>query len=153
MARSQSKSIRKLVSLSPELAERVEKFRESVGASSESDALKILIEDGLKMRDRREDLFERLKNATSKGQNLAEVINFLAADHPLVKSTTLDANELTIYLNTASDEDSQKFSYSRYQKEWQWLRNTGGFDDWEPIKPPPQRKRTSREELDDDIPF
>jgi hypothetical protein len=158
MARSQSrKSVRKLVTLSPDLADRVEKFREAFGASSESDALKVLIEDGLKMRDRREDLFERLENATQNGQSLGEIINFLATDHPLVLNTVLNSDELIINLKTAGDEPDEKFWFSRFHKKWDWLKRVGNnYDDqWEPVKPPPQRAggRKPINDLDDDIPF
>jgi hypothetical protein len=156
MARTQRKSIRKLVTLSPELAERVEKFRETFGASSESDALKVLIEDGLKMRDRRDDLFERLKNATQNGQSLGDIINLLAADHPLVLSTLLTADQLEINLRTSTDEPDQQFSFSRLHRKWDWLRRVGSnFDDqWESVQPPQQpRERKPINDLDDDIPF
>lgn len=148
------KSVRKLVTLSAELSERVEKFRAAFGATSESDALKMLIEDGLKSRDRREDLFERLKNATESGQNLGDVINFLATDHPLVESTFLTSDELSVNLKTSTDESDQQFRFSRHHKEWDWLERIGdGYDDkWRSVKRrKDQNKSTS--DLDDDIPF
>jgi hypothetical protein len=157
MARTQRKSIRKLVSLSPELADRVEKFRQTLGGPSESDTLKILIEDGLKMRDRRDDLFERLQNATENGQSIGDIINLLASDHPLVASTLLTADQLEIKLKTAADEADQQFSFSRLHKNWEWLRRVGNNyeDQWEPVKPPPEpgKGRTPVNDLDDDIPF
>ena len=56
MTRSQRKNVRKLVSLSPGLGGR--RVGRSFGKHLrilKSDALKVLIEDGLKLRDRRED--------------------------------------------------------------------------------------------------
>ena len=157
MARSIRKGIRKLVTLPPELAQRVDKFREAFGASSKSDALKVLIEDGLKMRDRREDLFERLGNATENGQSLGDIINVLATDHPLVLNTVLNSDELIINLKTATDEPDQQFSFSRFHKKWDWLKRVGNNYDggWEPVRPPAGRaaRRKPMNDLDDDIPF
>jgi hypothetical protein len=155
MTKSQKKSIRKLVTLSVELAERVEKFRDSVGAASESDALKALIEDGLKLRDRAEDLFTRFENATLNGQSIGEIINLLASDHPLVASTFLNTDSLIIYLKTEANSECQRFSYSREAHTWDWERQIGDYnqDRWESIAPRTSKIRTPVNDLDDDIPF
>jgi hypothetical protein len=158
MARLPKKSVRKLVTLPQELAERVDQFREAIGAASESDALKALIEDGLKMRDRPNDLFLRFEAATKTGRNLGEIINLLASDHPLVESTYLDSEKLIINLKTGSDAD-ERFCYSRLHQTWDWEQRTGngfGDEDWGSIKPQPPRPtrgRTPVNDLDDDIPF
>jgi hypothetical protein len=156
MARVTSKSARKLVTLPAELAERVEKFRESSGAASESDALKTLIEDGLKLRDRSSDLFARFESATQKGQNIGEIINLFAADHPLVHSTYLNQETLTVYLKVEQDQQEERFTFDRLTKGWDWQRRVGtyGDDQWESIKPgslPKRRPKTT--DLDDEIPF
>lgn len=155
MAKPQKKSIRKLVTLSAELAERVEKFRDSVGAASESDALKTLIEDGLKLRDRAEDLFTRFENATQNGQSIGEIINLLASDHPLVASTFLNSDSLIIYLKTETNSESERFCYSRTAHNWDWERQIGDYnqDRWESIRPLTLKVRTQVNDLDDDIPF
>src|SRR4051794_25879618 len=122
MARSQSKSVRKLVTLSAELAERVDKYREATSAASESGALKALIEDGLKLHDRPADLFERCKTATAKGQSLGDIINLLAADHPLVHSTYIHPE--TVVINLKEDGSyEERFVYGRLNKTWDWERN------------------------------
>ncbi len=91
MAKIPKKSIRKLVTLPPDLAERVEKFRETAGALPGLDALKILIEDGLRMRDTQEDLFRRCETLTASGQNIGDTdLNLVTADHPLVERTVVD---------------------------------------------------------------
>jgi hypothetical protein len=158
MARLPKKSIRKLVTLPPELAERVDKFREATGAASESDALKLLIEDGLKLRDRPKDLFDRFKAATDTGRSLGEIINMLASDHPLVQSTYLDSEQLIINLKTPSSEKDERFCYSRLMEIWDWEQRVGNdYDDaWQsikPEKPSAARGRTPVNDLDDDIPF
>jgi hypothetical protein len=155
MPRNIQKSVRKLVTLPPELAERVEKFRESSNAPSESEALKTLIEDGLKLRDRSTDLFERFKSAIEKGQTIGEIINYLASDHPLVSSAILDHENLNIYLKSEPDQPDERFSFNRLKKKWEWERLIGDYADasWEPIEPgaPPGRRTVA--DLDDEIPF
>jgi hypothetical protein len=159
------KTIRKLVTLPPELAERVEKYRLSSAAASESDALKALIEDGLKLKDSPLDLIKRFESATKNGQHIGEIVNGLAIDHPLVQSTYLDSNEALITLKTPSDAPSQRFRFSRSQRTWRWDRAVGyGHDDnWEeiPIDPPAPSPKPAAgygsagkaSDLDDDIPF
>ena len=153
------RSIRKLVTLPPDLAERVEHFRQTSGASSESDALKVLIEDGLKMRDKPEDLFRRCETASTSGQSIGDIINLLTSDHPLVESTVLDSESLTVYLK-AMDGPSERFRYSRSRREWHWERH-GDYDNWNAVS-----RETSQSQhgfggggfapgpdLDDEIPF
>lgn len=154
MAQIPKKSVRKLVTLPMELAERVESFRKSSGAPSESDALKILIEHGLRAKDTVEDLFARCKAATANGQSLGDIINFMTSDHPLVFSTVLDSDYLKVYLKTEPNEREERFRYSRSKKEWHWeCRDISDYqeDDWKSVNPsgPPKR----RDDLDDEIPF
>lgn len=148
------RSIRKLVSLPPDLAERVEQFRESSRATSESEALKLLIEAGLKMRDKPEDLFRRCKTATESGQSIGDIINLMTSDHPLVDSTVLDGEALIVNLKTESDTPRERFRYSRSRHTWEWeiMRNQGYEEYWEPIKRGPE-KRGAGVDLDDEIPF
>jgi hypothetical protein len=161
MAQSQRKSIRKLVSLSAELAERVEKFQQESGAPSESDALKILIEDGLKMRDRPFDLFQRCENATKSGQRMGDIIERLTSDHPLVETTIVNADGLCVYLKTEPEVADERFYLSRSRRTWTWQRRvSGGYNDgdaWENIAPvnpdEPQKARERNDGLDDEIPF
>jgi hypothetical protein len=168
MAQSQRKSIRKLVTLSAELAERVEKFQREISASSESDALKILIEDGLKMRDRPYDLFRRCESAVKSGQGIGDIVERLTADHPLVENTTVNGEGLFVYLKTEPDARDERFYLSRSRRTWSWQRRRGdyGDDQWEAIEPQDPdapapdpsphyggRGRSTRNELDDEIPF
>lgn len=163
MVQMKAKSVRRLVTLSPELAERVDKFRESTGTSSESEALKMLIEAGLKLRDRREDLFERCQNSTARGQSIGDVVNLLTSDHPLVASTVVDLESLIVNLKTAQGEPDERFRYSRSKHQWAWETNTGSFnnydDNWQPIPKAGPRSSTQKAApktgsgLDDDIPF
>jgi len=148
------KSIRKLVTLSAELAERVDKFREDVGAASESDALKALIEHGLKLRDKPEDLFKRFENATENGQTIGEIINLLASDHPLVQSTFLNSEALIIYLKTEPNAEAERFYFSRESRNWVWEKQFDDHrDEWEVFRPKQPPKKTPVNDLDDDIPF
>lgn len=154
MMTTPKKPIRKLVTLPPDLADRVEKFREYSNASSESDALKTLIEDGLKLRDRPEDLFRRCETSTAAGQSLGEIINLVTSDHPLVERTVLDNEALIVDLKTPADAASERFRFSRAQKTWFWEVSRGDYDDaWTAVEPlqPDSSKRASV--LDDDIPF
>jgi hypothetical protein len=156
MAQSQKKSVRKLVTLSTELADRVDKFRVDIGAASESDALKALIEHGLKLRDKPEDLFGRFENATENGQTIGEIINLLASDHPLVLSTLLNSESLIINLKAEPNAEAERFCFSRENRKWVWERQVGDWnnDQWEVIRPKqPPRSRTPVNDLDDDIPF
>jgi hypothetical protein len=155
MAQLQKKSIRKLVTLSAELAERVDKFREDIGAASESDALKALIEHGLKLRDKPEDLFDRFTNAAENGQTIGEIINLLASDHPLVKSTVLNSEALIIYLKIEPNAEAERFYFARDSRSWSWEKQVGDWNNeqWEVLRPkqPPRSKPVN--DLDDDIPF
>jgi hypothetical protein len=157
MAQSQKKSIRKLVSLSAELAERVDQFRESVGAASESDALKTLIEDGLKLRDKPEDLFKRFEISSQNGQSIGEIINLLASDHPLVASTLINNESIIIHLKTEPNAEAERFHHFRGSRTWVWERQVGDYGDdrWERLRPdpPPPARREPVNDLDDDIPF
>lgn len=159
MAQSQRKSIRKLVSLSAELAERVEKFQQESGAASESDALKMLIEDGLKIRDTPADLFQRCESATNSGQRIGDIVERLTSDHPLVHNTVVSADGLSVYLKSDGESQPERFHLSRIKRVWTWERSVSGYgnqDAWEDITPRPQgspaRSRLGND-LDDDIPF
>lgn len=150
------KAVRKLVTLPPELAERVERFRETSGASSESDALKTLIEDGLKLKDRPEDLLRRCESLTAARPNVADVVT-LTSDHPLVDRAILDSEELKIHLKKTPDGEF-RFRFSRGSRKWTWEVNAGEFDEqWQHYKPlksaAQQPSGAGSGDLDDDIPF
>jgi len=153
MAHTPQKAIRKLVTLPPDLAERVDKFREAIGASSESDALKMLIEDGLKLKDRAEDLLRRCEVMTANRQSIGEIVT-LTSDHPLVERAMVDNDSLILYLKmTSTDRSEYRFRFSRSQRTWHWEINVGEFEpDWRPYSSEaPAAPRAG--DLDDDIPF
>ena len=157
MAPIPKKTVRKLVTLPLELAERVEKFRQSSGASSESDALKALVEDGLKLRDTRDDLFERCEAASANGQSIGDIINLVTSDHPLVESTTLDGESLLVNLTTESDEAAQRFRYARSTRKWLWEWRKYEYSEfvWVELKKDRSGKRSTKNSStdDDEIPF
>lgn len=163
---SSKKSSRELVTLPPDLAERVEAFRAKTGMLNKSESLKMLIEGGLRRYDSRQDLFERCGAATAKGQSLGDVINFIVADHPLVQSASLDLNSLLVYLRPIEDEANERFRYARASRKWIWEFQHPQDDDWRPVKRPSRAggmdddfgggrpaSRGGKAELDDDIPF
>lgn len=152
--------MRKLVTLSPELAERVEKYRLAIAATSESDALKSLIEGGLKLRDRPYDLFRRCESATNNNQTIGEIVENLASDHPLVETTIVNSEGLSIYLKTEPDAPIERFHLPRTRRDWCWQkRSRDSYDEnWEttcPIDPDEAPKVRPRRgsDLDDEIPF
>ena len=149
MPEKSRKSVRKLVTLPADLAERVESFRASRGASSESDALKALIEDGLKMRDKPEDLFQRCETSTLGGQSIGDIINLVTSDHPLVHSTVLDDESLIVYLRHETDARVERFRFSRSRRTWTWeWEDQNG--NWRPV----EREQSGKDQnLDDEIPF
>jgi len=152
------KPIRKLVTLPPDLADRFEKFRTSIGTPSESEALKTLIEDGLKMRDTPEDLLERCEMLTSRGRSIGDIINLVTKDHPLVQSSVLDQESLIVYLKQSDSEAAQeRLRLLRNQSVWRWEAQTGYNGDWEKIKQPKVsaliEKSCPETDLDDKIPF
>jgi hypothetical protein len=153
MAQIPKKSIRKLVTLPPDLAERVEKFRAVSGASSESDALKLLIEAGLKLRDRPADLFQRCETSTLSGQSIGEIIGLVTSDHPLVERTVVDTDSLDVYLRAPADARTERFHFSRARRIWAWEYQTGNYDEWAPVVPPKPKRISEGGDLDDDIPF
>ena len=165
MAQIPKKSVRRLVTLPPDLAERVEKFRETSGATSESDALKVLIEDGLKRRDTPEDIFQRCETATASGQSIGDIINLVTSDHPLIEQTVLDAEALMIFLRVDSSSPPERFRYSRFQRKWYWERKEGNYSDsWSNVRRISQSSygggygsggdfMPSGPDLDDEIPF
>lgn len=165
---SPKKSTRELVTLPPDLAERVEAFRAKTGMMSKSESLKMLIEGGLRRYDSRDDLFERCESATQNGQSIWDVIRTVTADHPLVQSTNLDSDSLIVFLRSIDDEPDQRFRYSRHSKEWSWEYLHPNDHDWREVKrKKPQTasddmapreggrpaSRAAKAELDDDIPF
>jgi hypothetical protein len=146
------KAIRKLVTLPPDLAARVEEFREAIGASSESDALKMLIEDGLKLKDRPEDLLRRCEAMTANRQSIGEIVTF-TSDHPLVERSVVDTDALLLFLKTSSDHSAFRFRFSRPDRTWHWEINIGEFEaQWMPYSLPTNDKQKGGD-LDDDIPF
>ena len=165
MEDSPKKSVRELVTLPPDLAERIDAFREKTGMASKSESLKVLIEGGLRRYDTREDLFGRCEAATQKGQPIGDIITFVTADHPLVQSTTLDSDSLIVALRSSdATETDERFRFSRAKKTWAWEYLHPGDHDWREMK----RKRPAvdedmgggrpsarggKPELDDDIPF
>lgn len=155
MSQISSKSIRKLVTLPPDLAERVEKFRQSIGAVSESDALKALIEDGLKLRDAPADLWQRCLTLTSSGKSIGDIINLVTSEHPLVESTLIDHDFLVVNIVPSENQEHERFRYLRKSREWLWEQNTSAFggSDWEDITPSKVNRSKQVKELDDEIPF
>jgi len=154
MAQVPRKSVRKLVTLPMDLAERVENFRKTSGATSESDALKALIEHGLRAKDTVEDLFQRCTTATASGQSLGEMINSLITDHPLVESAQIDSDNLYVNLKTSSDDTSKRFRFFRTKKEWRreyWDSSGYGDDRWTPLEV--KKSAARRDDMDDEIPF
>ncbi len=150
---SPKKSTRELVTLPPDLAERVEAFRAKTGMMSKSESLKMLIEGGLRRYDTRGDLFARCKAASAKGQSLGDIITFVTADHPLVQSTRLDSDSLIVTLrNTDPDLADQQFRFSRARKKWFW-EYVDRDGDWVELKKEHQEAASPKAELDDDIPF
>lgn len=166
MAQIPRKTVRKLVTLPLEVAEEVDRFREATGASSDSDALKVLISWGLTRSDTPRDLFERCKRATTSGATLGDVITSVVADHPLVENAIVGSHSLDVYLKT-SDLDSEnqiRFRFVRGEKEWICERTENHGRDWNTVVfvapksstaeiggRPPARGKAG--ELDDDIPF
>lgn len=176
MGDSPKKSTRELVTLPPDLAERVEAFREKTGMVSKSESLKMLIEGGLRRYDSRDDLFQRCAAATHKGQSLGDIINTVTADHPLVQSTSLDSDSLLVFLRSVDDEADERFRFARAAKRWSWEYLHPSDHDWrvmERIQPAAggggrpsasgmdddisgggrPKARGGKAELDDDIPF
>jgi hypothetical protein len=159
MAETHQKSIRKLVTLPPDLAERVETFRENIGAASESDALKALIENGLQSYDKPRDLYLRCLTMTSSGKSIADVINFVTSGHPLIKSTFVDKDDLIVNIKIDDQDFEERFRYSKNEKSWLWERNNSSNyngNDWKDISPDkkhPEKKPTNTTDLDDEIPF
>jgi hypothetical protein len=183
MVQKPKKAIRKLVTLPLELALEVDRFRQESSATSESDALKVLIAWGLTRQDKPQDLFERCKRATDNGSTIGDVITSVVADHPLVDRSIVGVQALDVYLKSRDlDEEHQtRFRFKREEKAWiveitddhgrTWslahyaARKTKG-------QPPPPEKdgmsddmsggpasggrpasRAGKAELDDDIPF
>lgn len=120
MAQKLKSTVRRLVTLPVELAAEVDHFKDVSGASSDSDALKVLIGWGLTRNDRPNDLFARCKKATEKGLSLGEIITSVVSDHPLVDRATLGSDSLDVYLKSSDidDEHQTRFRYSRIKKAW-----------------------------------
>lgn len=165
---SSKKSTRELVTLPPELAERVDAFRAKTGMVNKSESLKMLIEGGLRRYDTRADLFERCRTATTKGQSIGDIINSIVADHPLVQSTSLDLDSLIVFLRAVEEEPDERFRFARAQRKWAWEFRHPSDGDWRPVRrrggmdddfaPPPSSggrpaARSKADDLDDDIPF
>jgi hypothetical protein len=159
MAKIQRKTVRKLVTLPVETAERVEQFRTKIGAASESDALKALIEAGLQRHDTTEGLFARCEAATANGQTIGEVINSVLNDHPLVAESIVDTTSLVVTLRTRSEGRSgyvrdERFRYAREEKKWFWEWHNSADGEWIEIKRKDTTRQSTRKgELDDDIPL
>lgn len=165
MAQRPKTTVRKLVTLSLDTAERVDKFRARTGAPSESDALKALVEGGLSRFDTYDDLFSRCQKATEASQSIGDLITSVTADHPLVISTSVMGGSLYVTLrkNDPTDEDEPqfRFRFRRDAKEWSWERLSKRDEDWMVYKPYVEATagggrpsaRSNKAELDDDIPF
>lgn len=121
MATKPKDTVRRLVTLPVELAAEVDHFKDSIGASSDSDALKVLIGWGLTRNDKLNDLFSRCRTATEKGLPLGDIITSVISDHPLVDRTTIGRESVEVYLKSADpDEEHQtRFRFDRAKKEWE----------------------------------
>jgi hypothetical protein len=150
MTQSQSKNTRKLVTFTPDLAERVDAYRSEVRASSDSDAIKALIEAGLKLRDKPSDLYRRCVGSTQNGQSIGDLINLVTSDHPLVASTVLDSDSLIVNLKGEDSTIPNRFRYSREEKKWFWEIEID-YNDWS--EKPTDRPSSNSDDLDDEIPF
>lgn len=157
MGQSPAKNMRKLVTFTPDLADRVELYRKKTGASSETEAIKALIEDGLKLQDTPIDLFRRCQMATIRGQSIGDIISLIATDHPLVESTILDRKLLTITLIKPSPLEGVKFELIRERQIWEWYDWADVFSEWQVKAVPPHRTGMSAsatsDDLDEEIPF
>ncbi len=165
MPRIAKNTVRKLVTLPLDIAERIVEFQKISGAPSESDALRILIEDGLKMRDTVDALFARLKAATERGQSIFELINHLAQGHPLIASTSIEPGQLVVYLKNSDPEyPDERLVFSHARRAWSQQRRSGHNyeDQWEVVPDPTKAASGARRgggfprggsDLDDEIPF
>lgn len=118
MAINPNTTVRKNVSLSRDLAERVERFRTSRGLTAESDALRRLIEIGLGIIDEPEDLFERCKSATESGNTLGDIVNVILNDHPLIAQTTINNDRVVVYLKNRA-----QIVYIKSEKKWEYIED------------------------------
>lgn len=187
MAAKSKDTVRRLVTLPVELAAEVDHFKDSIGASSDSDALKVLIGWGLTRNDKANDLFSRCQTATEKGLPLGDVITSVISDHPLVERAMIGRDALDVYLKSADpdDEHQTRFQFDRNKKEWAAEYTSDHGRSWYSVTFQPSEKvegraaaqarsktlelaaaardsaktsgraasRTSKAELDDDIPF
>lgn len=164
MSSTPKKSVRKLVTLPLDVAVRVDRYRATAGAASESEALKILIEAGLKIYDTQDDLFNRCVESTTTGQPLGDLITRTVADHPLVVSAVMNQEELTIHLRVPTDDPPEEFVFKRNGKIWEWrVHDARDYDRWSVHKkwPAPAKQSSNSaasadkggSDLDDDIPF
>lgn len=155
---------RKLVTLPLDTIERAETYRSRFGAPSESEALRALIEVGLSRFDTRADVFERCQKATTAGESIGDVITSILADHPLVKSTSIDGHSVHAVLSPLDpddrDEEMVRFRFSRLGQKWSWESYDNRNEEWVASMPTGGTKSTTanrpsvREKpLDDDIPF
>jgi hypothetical protein len=148
MGRILKKTVRKLVTLPLELAERVDEFRQRTEASSESDALKALIEDGLKRYDSPKDLYDRCEATTAAGKPIGDLITLVTADHPLVESTRLDGQTLVVYLARKEATHRARFVFTRASRDWSVELYADGQREWVPASFSDEGQVTN-----DDIPF
>ncbi|MFP5518070.1 MAG: hypothetical protein ACLGJC_33945 [Alphaproteobacteria bacterium] len=141
---------RKNVALPPDVVERVDAFRKSQNITSESDALRRLIETGLNFYDKPIDLFYRCAHAAKNGSQIGEIIGNILNDHPLVEEIKMRPNYLSVYLR-----DEQEISLDRGDGEWSFGRAGSSHTVFFPPRENGYGGTSGArpQELDDEIPF
>ena len=115
MAVNPKTTVRKNVALPLELAAQIERFRTSRGLSSESDALRRLVEIGLGSIDTSKDLSKRCHDATESGNNISYIISNILEDHPLVTRISISPELLEVYMR-----DDTYLRFDKMMRTWRF---------------------------------
>lgn len=136
---------RKNVALPSDVVARVDAFRKSRNITSESDALRRLIETGLNFFDRPKDLFFRCAQAYENGSSIGEILENILNDHPLVEEITMRPDNIAIRLR-----DDCSVSLDKRSGEWSY---SAGVSAREEYYPPRKSGWDQPSNIDEEIPF
>ena len=150
---SDSPNERRVYALPPDLVERIRSFQQSQNISSETEAVRRLLDSALAMRDSIHDVLYKLKARYKDEPDLRVLAKDLLVGHPKVSSVSFEAGA-AIFAFADGDFgkiDNKGFIYS------------GDRPDYMSEVVPPVRPRLSApsrgsppksaSDLDDDIPF
>lgn len=100
MPRDKAGTVRKVFMLPDDLVERIAAYQHKLGIPSEVEAVRRLLDDGLKYRDDWWSLANRFRRHLAESRSLREAARDTLVDHPMITSMGFSNDSLEYTMST-----------------------------------------------------